>query len=103
MPRHLLHLFHLILQVSMETVRKYRSFLFGPFLFGPFLRRPFLFGPFLRGPFLLAQAATPLLKERGRGRIVNLASISGQTGGVSAGVHYSSSKGGLPSGRGPAT
>jgi NAD(P)-dependent dehydrogenase (short-subunit alcohol dehydrogenase family) len=33
--------------------------------------------------------------ERGWGRIVNIASISAQTGGVSGSVAYSSSKGGL--------
>jgi NAD(P)-dependent dehydrogenase (short-subunit alcohol dehydrogenase family) len=35
------------------------------------------------------------MRERGRGVVVNMASISGQTGGLSASLHYASSKGGL--------
>jgi 3-oxoacyl-[acyl-carrier protein] reductase len=35
------------------------------------------------------------MMEQRSGRIVNIASISAQTGGVSGGVHYASSKGGM--------
>jgi NAD(P)-dependent dehydrogenase (short-subunit alcohol dehydrogenase family) len=49
----------------------------------------------LTGPYLLSRAVAPLMMTRKRGRIINIASISAQTGGVSAGVHYSASKGGM--------
>jgi len=49
----------------------------------------------LRGPFLCAQAVVPLMRGRKYGRIVNIASISGQTGGVAGGADYAGSKGGL--------
>ena len=49
----------------------------------------------LRGPFLCAQAVIPPMRERKYGRIVNIASISGQTGGVAGGANYAASKGGL--------
>lgn len=51
-------------------------------------------GANLTGPYLCARAAAPLLRRQG-GRIVNIASVSGQTGGVSGGVDYAASKGGL--------
>jgi NAD(P)-dependent dehydrogenase (short-subunit alcohol dehydrogenase family) len=49
----------------------------------------------LRGAFLCSQAVVPGMRERGRGVVVNMASISGQTGGLSASLHYAASKGGL--------
>jgi NAD(P)-dependent dehydrogenase (short-subunit alcohol dehydrogenase family) len=49
----------------------------------------------LTGPYLLCRAVAPLMMAQKRGRIINIASISAQTGGVSAGVHYSASKGGM--------
>lgn len=49
----------------------------------------------LRGAFLCSQAVVPVMRERGQGVVVNMASISGQTGGLSASLHYASSKGGL--------
>lgn len=52
-------------------------------------------GANLTGPYLCARAAAPLMRARGYGRIVNIASVSGQTGGVSGGVDYAASKGGL--------
>lgn len=41
----------------------------------------------LRGPFQLAQECLPAMRARRFGRIVNVASIGGQTGGTLA-VHY---------------
>ena len=35
------------------------------------------------------------MRERGRGRIVNLASLAGQQGGVAGGAHYAASKAGV--------
>jgi 3-oxoacyl-[acyl-carrier protein] reductase len=49
----------------------------------------------LTGPYLLCQALAPAMCERRWGRIVNIASITAQTGGVSGSVAYSASKGGL--------
>jgi NAD(P)-dependent dehydrogenase (short-subunit alcohol dehydrogenase family) len=50
----------------------------------------------LKGAFLCCQAALPYLRKSGRqGRIVNIASVAGQMGGVAVGAHYSASKAGL--------
>ena len=50
----------------------------------------------LRGAFFCCQAALPYLRQSGQGgRIVNMASVAGQSGGVTVGVHYSASKAGL--------
>ena len=50
----------------------------------------------LKGAFFCCQAALPYLRLSGRGgRIVNMASVAGQSGGVTVGVHYSASKAGL--------
>ena len=49
----------------------------------------------LSSAFHYARAVAGGMCERRWGRIVNIASISGQTGGVSGSVAYSSSKGGL--------
>ena len=48
----------------------------------------------LRGPFACVQEAVPDMLERRWGRIVNLASIGGQWGGVNQ-VHYAAAKAGL--------
>lgn len=48
----------------------------------------------LRGAFACAQELLPAMKERGFGRIVNLASSGGQLGGTLA-VHYATSKAGI--------
>jgi acetoacetyl-CoA reductase/3-oxoacyl-[acyl-carrier protein] reductase len=48
----------------------------------------------LRGPFACAQELLPGMKQRGFGRIVNLASSGGQVGGTLA-VHYATSKAGI--------
>ncbi len=50
----------------------------------------------LRGAFFCCQAALPYLRQSVQGgRIVNMASVAGQSGGVTVGVHYSASKAGL--------
>jgi 3-oxoacyl-[acyl-carrier protein] reductase len=50
----------------------------------------------LKGAFLCCQAALPHLKRSGRrGRIINIASVAGQMGGVLVGAHYVASKAGL--------
>jgi 3-oxoacyl-[acyl-carrier protein] reductase len=48
----------------------------------------------LRGVFFGCQLAAPRMREQGWGRIVNMASISGQAGGA-AGAHYAASKAGI--------
>jgi 3-oxoacyl-[acyl-carrier protein] reductase len=52
-------------------------------------------GANLTGAYLCARAVVPLMQAQCSGLIVNIASISGQTGGVSAGVDYAASKGGM--------
>lgn len=52
-------------------------------------------GANLTGPYLLSRAVAPTMMQQKYGRIINIASITAQTGGVSAGVDYSASKGGL--------
>jgi len=50
----------------------------------------------LKGAFLCGQAALPHLRRSGhQGRIINIASVAGQMGGVLVGAHYSTSKAGL--------
>jgi len=49
----------------------------------------------LKGAFLCTQAALPALRAAGWGRVINVASVAGQMGGVAVGVHYAASKGGL--------
>jgi 3-oxoacyl-[acyl-carrier protein] reductase len=49
----------------------------------------------LRGVLFGCQLVGPLMKERGWGRIVNLASLAGQQGGLVAGAHYAASKAGI--------
>ena len=49
----------------------------------------------LRGPFLGIRAVGPLLRERGDGRIVNIASDSAFRGRGVTGAHYATSKAGL--------
>jgi 3-oxoacyl-[acyl-carrier protein] reductase len=49
----------------------------------------------LRGTFLVAQAALTVMLPRGSGRIVTIASLAGQLGGLHAGAAYASSKAGV--------
>lgn len=50
----------------------------------------------LKGAFLCSQAALPYLRQTGRrGRIINIASVGGQMGGLMVGAHYAASKAGL--------
>ena len=49
----------------------------------------------LTGPFLLCQAAIPLMRKHGWGRVTNIASRAGRTGIVASEVAYAASKAGL--------
>ena len=50
----------------------------------------------LKGAFLCCQAALPFLRQAGhRGRIITIASVAGQMGGLLVGAHYAASKAGL--------
>jgi 3-oxoacyl-[acyl-carrier protein] reductase len=49
----------------------------------------------LTGAYLCSRAVAPIMQAQKHGRMINIASISAQTGGVSGGVHYSASKGGM--------
>jgi 3-oxoacyl-[acyl-carrier protein] reductase len=49
----------------------------------------------LKGTFLCCQAVIPTMIRQGGGRIINIASSAGKTGGKLAGAHYSVSKAGV--------
>ena len=49
----------------------------------------------LTGTFLTCRYAVPYMKKRGRGKIVNIASLSGRTGRPGVGVNYAASKAGV--------
>jgi NAD(P)-dependent dehydrogenase (short-subunit alcohol dehydrogenase family) len=49
----------------------------------------------LRAPFLLSRGFGNGMRQRGWGRIVNIASIAARTGGLTAAAAYAASKGGL--------
>ncbi len=49
----------------------------------------------LKGAFLLSQAVLPYMSRNKTGRIVNISSSAGRTGGVKTGVSYSVSKAGI--------
>ncbi|HVT72096.1 MAG TPA: SDR family NAD(P)-dependent oxidoreductase [Lacunisphaera sp.] len=49
----------------------------------------------LRGTFLVGREAVRAMRPRQRGRIINVASIAGKVGHVTAGAHYSASKAGV--------
>ena len=52
-------------------------------------------GANLTGAYLCSRAVAPIMQKQKSGRIINVTSVSAQTGGVSGGVHYTASKGGL--------
>jgi len=49
----------------------------------------------LRGAFLACREVLPQMRRQGFGRIVLLASLAGQVGGLVAGAHYAASKAGV--------
>jgi len=49
----------------------------------------------LKGAFLCSQAVASAMRQRQRGKIVNIASSAGQMGGLAVGLHYSASKAGV--------
>ncbi|MDA8217886.1 MAG: SDR family NAD(P)-dependent oxidoreductase [Dehalococcoidales bacterium] len=49
----------------------------------------------LKGVFLCAQGALRIMKQQRAGKIVNMASMGGQLGGIIAGADYSASKAGV--------
>jgi 3-oxoacyl-[acyl-carrier protein] reductase len=49
----------------------------------------------LRGVFAGCRAAGAHMRVRGAGRIINLASLAGQQGGINGGAHYAASKAGI--------
>jgi len=49
----------------------------------------------LKGTFLFSREALRMMKERGSGRIINMASQAGKSGGIMIGADYSASKGGI--------
>lgn len=49
----------------------------------------------LTGPFFACAAAYPIMKERGYGRIVNVASMAGRATSTLGGAHYTAAKAGL--------
>ena len=49
----------------------------------------------LCGTFIGCQVLGRYFKDRGHGRIVNIASLAGQNGGTATGAHYAASKGGI--------
>ena len=49
----------------------------------------------LTGAYRMVRAFAPTMQQQYSGRIINISSITAQTGGVSGGVHYAASKGGM--------
>lgn len=49
----------------------------------------------VRGTFLGCQVFGAHFRDRGHGRIVNMASLAGQNGGTATGAHYAASKGAI--------
>ncbi|WP_085992179.1 SDR family NAD(P)-dependent oxidoreductase [Oceanobacillus senegalensis] len=49
----------------------------------------------LKGTYLCLKEVYPIMKEKGKGKIVTLSSIAGRMGGVLSGPHYGAAKGGV--------
>jgi NAD(P)-dependent dehydrogenase (short-subunit alcohol dehydrogenase family) len=49
----------------------------------------------LTGAFNCCRAVLPAMQQRRYGKIINIASLAGESGGISVGVDYAASKGGL--------
>jgi len=49
----------------------------------------------LRGTFLFSKTVVPYMKKQKHGKIINISSLAGRTGGIMVGVDYSASKGGI--------
>lgn len=49
----------------------------------------------LKGSFLGCQVIGAHMRDRGYGRIINMASLAGQNGGSATGAHYAAAKGGV--------
>jgi len=49
----------------------------------------------LKGTFLCSKAVIEGMKEQKSGKIVNISSLAGKTGGILVGAHYAASKGGM--------
>jgi 3-oxoacyl-[acyl-carrier protein] reductase len=49
----------------------------------------------VRGTFLGCQVFGSYFRDRGHGRLINMASLAGQNGGSATGAHYAASKGGI--------
>lgn len=49
----------------------------------------------LRSVLVATRELAPAMRERGFGRVVNMASLAGQQGGLIAGAHYAASKAGI--------
>lgn len=49
----------------------------------------------LRSVFLCSKAVAPTMRKQRSGRVINIASITAQTGGLRGAVNYSASKGGI--------
>ena len=49
----------------------------------------------LKSVFLLSQKVFPHMKKNRYGRIINVASVAGKSGGIQVGAHYSASKAGI--------
>ncbi|MEA2025657.1 MAG: SDR family NAD(P)-dependent oxidoreductase, partial [Chloroflexota bacterium] len=49
----------------------------------------------LTGAFICCKAVLPVMKAQRYGKIINISSLAGESGGIMAGADYSASKGGL--------
>ena len=49
----------------------------------------------LTGPFICCKAVIPMMKARRYGKIINISSLAGESGGIMVGADYAAAKGGL--------